>query len=80
MKMKYILFFTAILGVTSCAEPNVNSEKTNYILTNGGRRVQIIEMDSCEYVFYNSAERAALAHKGNCKYCAIRAKKQRIDE
>ena len=36
--------------------------------------VEIIEIDSCEYVFIHTPTGSGLAHKGNCKYCAERAK------
>ena len=37
-----------------------------------GNRIVII--DSCEYISYNGGY--GLAHKGNCKYCAERRKKE----
>jgi len=58
-----------------CNEPNVKEKNTNYKFDELGGSVKIIEVDSCEYLFYVAAYRGALAHKGNCKYCEERSKK-----
>lgn len=35
--------------------------------------IQILTIDSCEYVWVKNGYGAGLTHKGNCKYCAERA-------
>jgi len=40
-----------------------------------GGRLKRIEVDNCEYIFYEKGHRMMMAHKGNCKYCAERSKK-----
>ena len=47
---------------------NVN----DYEVTNEG--VQILTIDSCQYVWCKNGYGAGITHKGNCKYCAVRAK------
>lgn len=37
--------------------------------------VQILTIDSCEYVWCKNGYGAGLTHKGNCKFCAERIKK-----
>lgn len=37
--------------------------------------IQILTIDSCEYVWVKNGNGAGLTHKGNCKYCAERAKR-----
>lgn len=37
--------------------------------------LQLIEIDSCEYLYGNWGSSTVLAHKGNCKYCIERTKK-----
>jgi len=68
----YILIVSVLLG---CNEPNVKMKNTDYVLNEIGDRIKIIELDSCEYMFYEGGHRMAIAHKGNCKFCAERNKK-----
>ena len=58
-----------------CSEPNVNEKTTDYILSETGQRIKIIEVDNCEYLYYVGGHQMGLAHKGNCKYCDERSKK-----
>lgn len=48
------------------------------------RRVQIVEVDSCEYIVYLQVgphgQGAGICHKANCRFCAERIKKRRSDE
>lgn len=37
----------------------------------------VVIIDSCEYISYNGGY--GLAHKGNCKYCAERRKKEQAE-
>lgn len=38
---------------------------------------EVIEIDSCEYIYGIGHYKGFLAHKGNCKYCEQRRKKVR---
>jgi len=69
-----ILSFILILiaGLSSCAEPNLKEEQTDYIIDELGNRFTIIEVDSCEYIYYRGDSRMGIAHKGNCKFCKER--------
>ena len=55
-------------------QKKVNAEDINgYEVRNEG--VQILTIDSCEYVWCKNGYGAGLTHKGNCKFCAERSKK-----
>ena len=58
-----------IIGMLcSCNEaPDVKS--------NSGRDFSIIEVDSCEYLLGHAPYEGYFAHKGNCKYCEQRRRK-----
>lgn len=56
-------------------EPDADNCAEYYkVETCGGDRhtFTIIEVDSCEYVFYVYAGHTSLAHHGNCKFCKMR--------
>lgn len=62
---KIMLSLLSVIILTSCSEGNsVNNDQSDFYST--------VVIDSCEYVtsFYK------LAHKGNCKFCAERRKKE----
>ena len=75
--MKTLKSYTLLVAFLfcGCSEPNVKERSTEYILTETGNRVKIIEVDGCEYLFYEGGHRMAIAHKGNCKSCKERSKK-----
>lgn len=45
----------------------------DYVVVNQG--VQVLVIDSCEYVWCKNGYGAGIAHKGNCKFCIERLKK-----
>jgi hypothetical protein len=55
-------------------EGNVEQKSTPYRLS-GGVDVQIVVIDSCEYIKINGGNATWGSHKGNCKFCAERSKK-----
>lgn len=59
---KLLLLFVLVLMLVSCQDSKPISVS----------EYKVVEIDSCEYVygFYR------LAHKGNCKYCTERRKKE----
>jgi len=48
----------------------INSDKVPL----GNRTIQTIDYDNCEYVYLRRYGSVTITHKGNCKYCAVRAK------
>ena len=75
-KLSYVIYMLLVAFLfCRCSEPNVNEKTTDYILSESGRRVRIIEVDNCEYLYYKGGQQMGLAHKGNCKYCIERSKK-----
>ena len=67
MKNILILVLVALLMI-ACREPGQRIETSRYV---------IYIMDSCEYLKPHDAY--GLVHKGNCKYCAERRKKELKD-
>lgn len=67
-----LLISTAIILLSYCSARNVDREKTEYVIQNGESPVQILIIDSCEYLYGPWGSGAVLTHKGNCKYCKRR--------
>lgn len=60
--------FTALLIIiflNSCEKHVIQLENINTKVTNQG--IQILTIDSCEYVWCKNGYGAGLTHKGNCK-------------
>lgn len=85
--MKKILVLLSILSVMiSCSErPDTNVyhdvKKTNDVYrVYDDLNVRVVVIDSCEYLIGSISEPYAgygyLSHKGNCKYCAERRKRE----
>jgi hypothetical protein len=72
--MKKVLLFLTILIIAACTERNPNgSVKLNRPQSDGALgNPTLVEVDSCEYITWGHG----LAHKGDCKYCAERRKKE----
>ncbi len=70
--MKHLVLLLIIAAaLTGCrAQPKVTHDRDNDAFA-------IIEFDSCEYIMRCEGYAGYLAHKGNCKYCAERNKKNR---
>ena len=70
--MKKLIFLATFFVIISC-ENNV-SRKILPNIKASGCEVEVIELDSCEYIqsLYSAQTRC---HKGNCKYCQERMKK-----
>lgn len=69
----YVLLVAVIF--CGCGEGNIKKEDSGLYFNKMGSSFKIIELDSCEYFFYVRGNKMALAHKGNCKFCAERSKK-----
>jgi hypothetical protein len=68
MKIVYLLLLFSLFS--SCYDDiNVNSKKTDFIISYKDPPLQIIILDSCEYFYLNTATTKLLTHKGNCSNC-----------
>jgi hypothetical protein len=74
--------YALLVAVIFCGCEPINNEQqkkveatelNDYSVSNEG--VQILTIDSCEYVWCKNGHGAGLTHKGNCKFCAERSKK-----
>jgi hypothetical protein len=74
--------YVLLVAVIFCGCEPINNEQqkkveaidlNNYSVRNEG--VQILTIDSCEYIWCKNGYGAGLTHKGNCKFCAERSKK-----
>jgi len=65
--------YLLLVSVIFCGcETNISREPIKE--TYNGSNIQVMIIDSCEYLFANLDIRS-LTHKGNCKFCAERSKK-----
>lgn len=67
--------YVLLVAVIFCGcKGNVEQKSTPYRLS-GGLDVEIVVIDSCEYIKINGGNATWGSHKGNCKFCAERSKK-----
>lgn len=68
MKTKLILI--SLVALLGCEMPVINE-------TQPAQRgiIQVLDVDSCQYVVWDWIDAGAIVHKQNCKYCLIRNKK-----
>ena len=57
---------------TNRSERFDNQKFTNYVAY--GKNIQIVEVDSCEYLYSYNFNATWMTHKGNCKFCNERSK------
>jgi hypothetical protein len=62
-----IVFLAMLSGLVSCKEPNVKKTKTTYQIEPDLAMVEIVIIDSCEYLYAPWGNATVLTHKGNCK-------------
>ena len=77
LKSTTIALITIIASIVFCGcfETTVRTDKSIAII--GGANVYVYTLDSCEYVGWLKGTNGDWAtHKGNCKFCAERNKKQ----
>lgn len=78
LKSTTIALITIIASIVFCGcyrETTVRADKSIAII--GGVNVYVYTLDSCEYVGWLKGTNGDWAtHKGNCKFCAERNKKQ----
>ncbi len=75
----YITLLLILILFNSCKKSHTNINKSAIAtninapsVTNEG--IQILVIDSCEYIWCKNGYGAGLTHKGNCKFCAERNK------
>lgn len=51
----------------SCTEPNVPKTSTQYNVIKNYNPLDLVVIDSCEYLFGEWGNATVLTHKGNCK-------------
>jgi hypothetical protein len=64
-----IVFLALLSGLVSCKspEPNVPKTKTTYQIASDLAILEIVIIDSCEYLYGPWGNATVLTHKGNCK-------------
>lgn len=62
--MKYLLLVMILL--VSCHQPNVNKAPTAFVVTQECGPLEIIKIDSCQYLFGDWGNATVLTHKGDC--------------
>ncbi len=77
MKHIFIILF-AIFSLSACVggkSKNIQSSETDKVIN--GIELQVYIIDSCEYIgiLKSGYNVSALTHKGNCKFCEQRHKK-----
>jgi len=66
--MKKLILATLLIGMMSgCIESNIEKQKTSYNLGNGNPPIEIVTIESCEYIYGPWGNATVLTHKGNCK-------------
>lgn len=71
--------YVLLVAVIFCGCGSNNSEQQkqplNKIQTIETGYVQVVSIDSCEYVVWNYGYAGGIVHKQNCKFCVERSKK-----
>lgn len=86
---KILILVTILFAMISCSEqPDTNIyhnvKKTNDVYSvDVDLNVRVVIIDSCEYLIGNRSigyqGYGYLSHKGNCKYCAERRKRELLN-
>jgi hypothetical protein len=61
-----IMLIVGIVGLTGCQDKEV-SKQSSFKLGDSNYKIEIVTIDSCEYIFGPWGSGAVLTHKGNCK-------------
>jgi hypothetical protein len=73
-----LLVMCCFFSCSVSTSENKKATASNIVVKNHGVKshgIQILTIDSCEYVWVKNGYGAGLTHKGNCKYCAERARR-----
>lgn len=66
-----LLVMCCFFSCSVSTSENKKATASNIVVKSQG--IQILTIDSCEYVWVKNGYGAGLTHKGNCKYCVERA-------
>jgi hypothetical protein len=88
---KFLLIGIILFGIMSCNDEQETATQTTTESIHNDDMIfhygnvdeyRIQEIDGCEYIVVNGRANSepALTHKGNCKYCLERSKKQVEEE
>jgi hypothetical protein len=69
MEKLLVISLLAIVGCTEPSKVNIDRKETTYMLENNTTPLEIVIIDSCEYLYGDWERATVLTHKGNCKHC-----------
>lgn len=78
MKIILTLLLSGLLSLQSCdddPDSKVYRQTTKYKINRMNSALEILTIDSCEYLYSDEDNATMLTHKGNCVYCTDRLKK-----
>jgi len=61
-----IVALALILMLVGCNQNTIKPQQIVYVLTDNTAPIQVITIDSCEYLYSPREDRTFLTHKGNC--------------
>lgn len=65
--MKKILTAVLLIGMmSSCTKRNIENVNTEHVIYDGFNPLEVVRIDSCQYLFAIGGSRVVLTHKGNC--------------
>ena len=64
---KIITIIILCLTLIACEKANIFKKSTQYNLLNNYPPLDLVIIDSCEYLFGEWGNATVLTHKGNCK-------------
>lgn len=70
-----VLLVTVIFCGCGYNNPEQQTQKLNKVQKIEYGIIQVVVIDSCEYVVWNDFNSGGIVHKQNCKFCAERIKK-----
>lgn len=70
--MKKIILIITVASLFSCITESNTEKKNTGLIIQGNSPLQIMTLDSCEYLYGAWGNATVLTHKGNCKYCKVR--------
>lgn len=65
--MRKLIYMVSTLILISCSEPNVPKTSTQYKVIGDYNPLDLVIIDSCEYLLGQWGSATVLTHKGNCK-------------
>ena len=63
--------------IAGCTEPTVTKQTTQTVISMGDKPLEIVEIDSCEYLVSYYDRSRSLTDKGNCKNLIHKKDEQR---